>query len=307
MARFVGLAAASLAALSIIAGPHLSAQDQPVFRSQSDLVVLDVNVFDGKSDAVPHLPKDAFQVYDEGVQQPITFFNDEDVPVAVGLVVDNSSSMLTRRRMVLAGGTAFAESSHPDDQAFAIVFNEHVREGLPDSVQFTQSRSLLEAALVKFPAGGKTAMYDAVIEGLDHLQASDLQKKVLIVLSDADDNASRHSKQDMLHRVLRSDAIIYTVFTGDLSATRGDPDVMRRLAQMTGGTEYEPKTEKQTVEDFTTIAENVRRGYRIGYVPKASTAGSYHNVKVLVHAPGFKHVNVRVRSGYTEGGEDDAQ
>jgi Ca-activated chloride channel family protein len=298
---------AALAAIVVFTAAARMAAQEPVFRSRSDVVVLYVNVFDGKSDAVPHLPKDAFQVYEDGVPQPITFFDDTDVPVAVGLVIDNSSSMLTQRRMVLAGGTAFAESSHPDDEAFAIVFNEHVREGLPDSLQFTQSHSLLRAALLKFPPGGKTAMYDAVIAGLDHLQMADLQKRVLIVLSDADDNASSHSRQDMLHRASRSDALIYTVFSGAVSATGGDPGVMRRLAHMTGGTEYEPKTEMQTVEDFRQIAVNVRRGYRIGYVPKTSNDGSYHRVKVTVHAPGFKQLNVRVRDGYTAGESDDAQ
>lgn len=307
MARWIVALAPALAALVIVSGARAIAAQEPVFRSRSDIVVLYVNVFNGKSDAVPNLPKDAFQVFEDAVPQPITFFDSADVPVAVGLVIDNSSSMLTHRRMVLAGGRAFAESSHPDDEAFTISFNEHVRSGLPDSLQFTQSHSILQASLVRYAPGGKTAMYDAVIAGLDHLLESDLQKRVLIVLSDADDNASQHSKQDMLHRASRSDALVYTIFTGDLSATPGDPRVMKKLADMTGGTEYAPKTEDDTVAVFKEIANNIRRGYRIGYAPKAAPDGSYHRIRVTVHAPGFKNLKVRVRDGYTAGDTDTEQ
>ncbi len=109
-------------------------QDAPVFKAESDLVVLHVNVFDRKSDAVPNLPQTCSTSPKTTHPQQITFFSSEDVPVAVGLIVDNSGSMITRRPMVLAGTKAFAESSHPEDELFTIVFNEHVRHGLPDTV-----------------------------------------------------------------------------------------------------------------------------------------------------------------------------
>src|SRR5688572_12848990 len=104
------------------------AQDpQTVFRSQSDLVVLHVNVFDGRSDAVPDLPQRAFHILEDDKRQDITFFSGADVPVAVGLILDNSGSMIARHHMVLAGGSAFARSSHPEDDLFTIHFNEYVR------------------------------------------------------------------------------------------------------------------------------------------------------------------------------------
>jgi Ca-activated chloride channel family protein len=270
----------------------------PVFKAQSDLVVLQVNVFDGHSDAVPHLPQSAFQVLEDGKPQPITFFSDADVPVAVGLVIDNSTSMLTRRNMVLAGGRAFAESSHPEDEVFTIVFNEHVRSGLPADLAFTQSHPILEASLVRYPPGGLTAVYDAVIEGLSHLQGATHQKRVLVVLTDGDDNASEHSKQDMLHRAMRSEALIYTIYTGEFGPTHGDPDVLKKLATISGGAFYSPDTEADAVAAFKTIAENIRRGYSIGFVP-AHGDKEYHRVKVLVRAPGYKHLSARARDGYS--------
>jgi VWFA-related protein len=274
-----------------------SAPPPPVFKAESDLVVLHVNVFNGRSDAVPDLPQSAFQVFDDGQQQPITFFSSADVPVAVGLVVDNSTSMLTRRGMVLAGGKAFADSSHPDDEVFTVVFNEHVRDTLPNGAEFTQSHAMVEASLVRYPPGGMTAVYDAVIAGLDHLQKAKLQKKVLVVLTDGEDNASTHSKQDMLHRASRSDALIYTIFTGSIASTRGDRGVLKRLAEISGGVAYAPGDEADVVATFKRIAQNIRRGYSIGFVP-AHADSEYHRVKVLVHAPGFTHLAVRVRDGY---------
>jgi Ca-activated chloride channel family protein len=279
----------------------------PVFKAQSDLVVLDVNVFDGKSDAVPDLPQSAFHVYDAGQPQEITFFSSADVPVAVGLVIDNSSSMLTRRKMVVTGTRAFAESSHPEDEVFTIVFNERVRYGNPDNVDFTTSPAQVEAGLLRFPAGGMTAMYDAVIEALDHIDHAMLQKRALIVLSDGEDNASRHSEADMLHRTLRSDALVYTISTADFSTRVGKPGVLKKLAERTGGVAYFPQTEKAVVQAFSEVAQNIRRGYRIGYTPASSQpAGEYRRIKVLVRVPG-RNLSVRVRDGYTQDGEADAR
>src|SRR5688572_26677483 len=126
--RVIQLALASLATISVAApllahrqpqqnepGQAQSPATEQVFRAQSEIVVLHVNVFDGRSDAVPGLPQDAFSVVEDGRPQDITFFSSADVPVAVGLVVDNSGSMIARQRMVVTGGTAFARASHPED------------------------------------------------------------------------------------------------------------------------------------------------------------------------------------------------
>jgi Ca-activated chloride channel family protein len=220
--------------------------------------------------------------------------------VAIGLAIDNSTSMLTRRNMVLAGTRAFASSSHPEDEVFTVVFNEYVRAGLPGDLRFTRSASMIEASLLRFVPGGMTALYDAVIQGLDHLQDATHQKRVLVVLSDGGDNASQHSKEDMLHRARRSDALIYTIYTGDLASDRGDRDVLKKLASISGGVTYSPGSEAQVVADFKEIAENIRRGYSIGYVP-SKPDGEYHRVKVTVRAPGYKNLSVRARDGYTAG------
>lgn len=272
----------------------------PVFKAESNLVVLHVNVFDGRSNAVPDLPRSAFLVVEDGEPQTITFFSSAEVPVAVGLVIDNSGSMISRHGMVVSGATAFADSSHPEDQVFSVIFNEHVRLGLPPTVAFTTNRTLLRSTLTRFPAGGLTALHDAVIAGLEHLQEAFHQKRALIVLSDGKDNASQHSRDDMLQRAARSDALIYTVSTARLDSNVGDPRLLSRLAEASGGAAFSPRTDAQVVEAFTEIAGNIRRGYSLGYTPANDTHdGRYRRVNVLVRVPGRRNtLRVIARDGY---------
>jgi Ca-activated chloride channel family protein len=293
----------SAGAVPLVGATHQSSQTidatgTQVFRSHADLVVLHVNVFDDRSDSVPDLPQSAFRIFEDGRPQEITFFSGADVPVAAGLIIDNSSSMITRRSMVAAGTRAFIDSSHPEDELFSISFNEHVAHGLPDSMPFTQSHAMLTVAATRFSAGGKTALFDAVIEGLNHLERSSHQKRVLVVISDGDDNASRESEKAMLDRALRSNTIIYTVAT-TIDGLDGDGDVLKKLAKISGGLAYFPRSEQQVVKSLEEVAGNIRRGYSIGYAP-ATTApdGSFHRVKVDVRVPGRPKLSVRARDGY---------
>jgi Ca-activated chloride channel family protein len=273
--------------------------EAPTFKLESELVVLHVSIFDRSGDAVRGLGQEAFHVIEDGVPQAITFFGGEDVPVAVGLVVDNSGSMLTRRGMVLAGVKAFADSSRPDDEAFTVIFNENVRRGLPDSVPFTHNGMLLQSTLGRFPAGGRTALYDAVSSSLDHLETAARQKHVLVVLSDGADNASRASEADMLRKAERADALIYTVSTARLDTGLGNESLLRRLARLSGGESYSPRSEAQVVSAFAEIAAKVRRGYSIGYVPtNGAHDGTRRRVTVQVRSPNLRSPRVYTRDGY---------
>src|SRR5688572_12276808 len=140
-----------IALMCVAAGFSLRAQDPlTVFRVESNLVVLHVNVFDRRSDAVPDLPQESFKVFEDDKPQEITFFSGADVPVAAGLILDASGSMIAREHMVIAGGTAFARSSHPEDELFTIHFNEQVKFGLPSSIPFTNRQPLLHSALAGY-------------------------------------------------------------------------------------------------------------------------------------------------------------
>jgi Ca-activated chloride channel family protein len=284
----------------LLAAAAAAAAPQTTFKSDTDLVVLHVNVFDARSDAVPDLPQSAFRVFEEGDPQEITFFASGDVPVAVGLVLDGSSSMITRRGMVLAGADAFIRTSHSEDELFTIHFNEHVHFGLPATVPFSSHPTLLRAAVGRYHAGGMTALHDAVIAGLDHLERAGHQKRVLVVLSDGKDNASRHTRDQMLDRITRSSAIVYTVSNANRQVGQdADPRVLRRIADASGGVAYFPDSDDEVVESLDEIAGNVRRGYLIGYVPRnPAHDGGFRRVTVSVRAPGRAKLTARSREGY---------
>jgi VWFA-related protein len=289
------------AVICVTTGLTAIAQDAlPVFRAESNLVILHVNVFDRRSDAVPDLPRESFKVFEDDQRQEITFFGGADVPVAVGLILDASGSMIAREHLVTTGGNAFARSSHPEDELFTIHFNEAVKYGLPPTMPFTSNRSLLHSALAGYRPGGRTALYDAVIAGLEHLERATHQKHVLVVLSDGEDNASAHSEDEMIERARSSDAIVYTVSNANRRiGMPGNPAVLRKLADVTGGVAYFPGSDEKVIENFDELAGNIRRGYSIGYVPTNSKPDEgYRRVKVMVSAPGRTNLSVRTRDGY---------
>jgi Ca-activated chloride channel homolog len=149
-------------------------------------------------------------------------------------------------------------------------------------------------------ASGKTALHDAVIAALDHVETSNLQKHAIVVLSDGEDNASHRTAEEMFDRVLASDAIVYTVATGDpMTGEGGKPGVLRKLARIGGGGAYFPRRHQEVVNYFAEIAENIRLGYTIGYIP-ANTArdGGFRRVKVMVRANGRSRLSVQCRDGY---------
>jgi Ca-activated chloride channel family protein len=204
---------------------------------------------------------------------------------------------------VTGGGMAFAESSHPEDELFVISFNERVRHALPPTQPFTSSRPLLRATLAGLHAGGQTALYDAVIEALDHVEKATHQKHVIIVLSDGEDNASRHRREEMYDRAARSDAIIYAVATSDPRfGGGGDPGVLRKLARIGGGMAFFPRSREEVVTVLMETAENIRRGYSIGYTPtNLERDGRFRRIKVMVRANG-RSLTARYRDGYTAPG-----
>jgi Ca-activated chloride channel family protein len=297
---------ASLVLALLIAGsgaPRLAGYQEsapPIFRTETNLVVLHVNVFDRGGRAVTGLERQHFMVLEDDRPQEITFFSGEDVPVTVGLVIDNSTSMLTQRDLVVAGGMAFANSSHPEDELFIVSFTEHVRLALPPTLPFTSSRPVVQATLNSLRPGGKTALYEAVIRALDHVDRGSHQKRVVIVLSDGDDTASRAMKEEMFARAEASDAIIYAVGVIDpASGSRGNRGVLRTLTRIGGGLAYFPTSQRRVVDTFEQIAANVRQGYSIGYLPISDPSGNgFRRVTVTVRVPGRRGLTARYRQGY---------
>lgn len=290
--------------LSLMLIAQASAQEPQRFTSRSDLVVLHVTVVDRKASYVAGLPREAFTVYEDGKAQSVSFFEDADSPVTVGLVIDSSVSMQRRRDAVIAAGVAFAESSRPDDEMFTVNFNERVWSGLPPGQQFTSDREALRRALLTSSARGQTALFDALRTALTNLEQGHCQKKVLLIVSDGGDNASRTSFDEVLAKALRMDAMIYAVSVHDPYDPEAKPDILRKLASATGGEAFFLRRVADVTDTFQRIARAIRSGYTLGYVPASSGPG-YRSIRVDVRPPGGRKLTVRARSGYAaEGGRE---
>lgn len=285
-------------------GIVMSPASQP-YQGQSDHtikvnvreVLLHATVTDHKGKVVSGLSRENFQVYDNGVPQRITYFTSEDVPVTVGQVIDGSGSMQSKRSEVLAGARALLRSSNAQDEVFTVNFNERVSFGLPDDMPFTTNMDLLEAALFRSPASGETALYDAVAAALDHLKRGSRDKKVLIVISDGGDNASKLTWSAIKDLVAHSNATIYTIGIFDDQDTDKNPRVLKELAKQTGGEAFLPADLKKLVPVCEQIAHDIRNQYTIGYIP-ADPSDGYRTIEVKAVTKDHTHVSVRTRAGY---------
>jgi len=269
-------------------------------RINTNLVILSATVLDRRNALVSGLGKDNFQVYENHVLQEIKYFSHEDLPVTVGLVIDNSGSMSSKRTNVIAAALSFAHSSNPQDQVFVVNFNEHVSYGLPADIPFTDRQDQLQHALSSIKAIGQTALYDAIATALDHLKQGNLAKKVLIVISDGGDNASRHSMAQVLEMARSSAAIIYTIGIFDEQDGDQKPGVLKRFAKETGGEAFFPESPKEISSICEGIAHDIRNQYTLAYVPAISKHdGEFRVVDVRANAPGHGRLSVRTRTGYS--------
>jgi Ca-activated chloride channel homolog len=279
----------------------LTANDQTITTISVDVrqVVLHVSVWDKKGGIVSGLQERNFRVDEDGQPQIIRAFHSEDIPVAVGLVVDNSGSMTRKRPDVTAAAVAFARSSNPDDQMFIVNFNEYSSLGLPDMKLFSTSVAELEDALLKPIPAGRTALYDAIIGALAHVRKSSIERKALVVISDGGDNASTHTLNQVLRDIAESDVAIYTVGLFDAEDTDINPRVLRRIAIASGGQTFLPKMSADAVQICRHIARDIRTQYAISYSPSnGKFAGEYRGIKVSVTGEHGAKLQARTRAGY---------
>lgn len=272
---------------------------EPSFRSgSSELVVLPVVVTDKQGRYVSDLPGDRFSIFDNGRHVPIELFTNEDTPVTVGLVVDASGSMRSRIGEVIAASLRFARLSNPQDELFAIRFNDDVQDVMPDRPFFLAGDiAALETAVGTIHPDGRTALYDGLMVGLDHLTKGSRARRVLIVVSDGGDNASEATLEAVLARARASSAAIYTIGIYGEDDMDKNPGVLKSLARTTGGERFLPRSPGELLTACERIAREIRGGYTIGYVPPAQD-GAFHRVRVEIGSAGGQKLNVRTRPGY---------
>jgi Ca-activated chloride channel family protein len=276
-----------------------------VFKKEVEEVILHVNVFDDGRRLVPNLDRSAFTVLENGVPQPITSFRRQDVPVAMGIVVDNSGSMRDKRDEVNRAVLNLIRASNPQDEIFVVNFSQN---SYLDQ-DFTSDVNLLQTALHQVSAAGSTALYDAVVASSVHLKNNPrLDKKVLLVITDGQDNMSQETLDEALRRLQQANGpTLYAVgLTGGGLQGQGR-QALERLAQGTGGVAYFPATLDQVGDITQTVAHDIRSQYMISYRPKDQNAKpDDQSVRLEARAPGYGKLTVSTRSGYSYGGQSPA-
>jgi VWFA-related protein len=273
-----------------------------VFKKQVEEVVLHATVVDDKQHMVTTLEKNAFTVFEDGKPQTITSFRHEDIPVAMGIVIDNSGSMREKRDKVNKAALNLVRSSNPQDEVCVVNFND---EYYLDQ-DFTSNINKLREALEKVESRGGTALYDAVVATADHLKRNaKLQKKVIFVVTDGEDNASRESLEQAIHVVSQENGpTIYAIGILGEEKQRRARRALETVAERTGGISFFPKTLDDVDAISRSVAHDIRNQYTIGYKPTTpKSVGGYRTIKVDARAHGYNKLVVRTRSGYYAGQE----
>jgi Ca-activated chloride channel homolog len=294
------------------AAPQADESGRFVFKKQIEEVVLHATVVDDQNHLITGLARDKFEVYEDGKLQQVTSFRTERVPVALGILIDNSGSMLPKRAKVNDAALRLVDASQQQDQVFVVNFAE---DAFLDQ-DYTQDVSKLRAALQHVETRGSTALYDAVVGAVDHLnQTSQLQKKVLLVVTDGRDNASQATFQEALRKLQsKNGPVLYTIALGQYDRPdndrrgedRRDNDnrqSLRTLSEQTGGSAFFPSNLNEVESIASAIAQDIRSQYVIGYrSSNPHTSGTYHSIQV--HAlDGATRLRVQTRTGYYSGSE----
>jgi Ca-activated chloride channel homolog len=277
--------------------PETPDTGEPTFSTETRLVQLPVTVSDKSGHLVTTLQQSAFQVFENNVQQAIKLFKREDVPISLGLVIDNSGSMREKRTSVESAALALVRDSNKQDEVFVVNFND---EPYLDA-DFTSDISLMEQGLTKIDSRGGTAMRDAIRVSVDHLKdKAKRDKRVILVVTDGNDNASTMDLDSLVRLAQCDDVLIYAIGLLSEEEKREAGKAKRALntlTESTGGVVYYPKEVSEVEKIAHEVAYDIRNQYTIGYTPSNTALdGTFRPVKVVVKAPG--NPVARTRSGY---------
>jgi Ca-activated chloride channel family protein len=304
MRRFCQLLAVMAMIASMVSAQETAKSDQTL-KVDVQLVQLPVAVIDRDGRAVNGLTKQSFEVFEDGVQQEITFFRREDIPVSVGLLIDNSASMHNKRQRVNAAALAFARESNPQDETFIVGFDDEV---FLDQ-DFTNNIDDLTKAFSKIDTRGQTAVYDAISLSVNHVRQGRKDKKALLLISDGEDNASRYNFETALESLRKADVILYAIGLLDEPEQHGGifrkvpeskvKETLTRFAQATGGQAYFPKSVDEVDQLCRSIAHDLRNQYMIGYSSSNNAAdGSWRRISVRLTDRMATRFTVRAKPGY---------
>jgi Ca-activated chloride channel homolog len=266
-----------------------------------NLVVLHTSVLDDRGKFVDGLAEDNFRVYEDKVEQKLSVFKREDIPVSMGLVIDNSGSMRDKRPRVNEAALTLVQSSNPQDEAFVVNFNDDFYLDLDKD--FTNSIPELKEALERIDARGSTALYDAIIGSLDHLKKGNKEKKVLLIVTDGEDNTSRNSLEKTIKEIQKTDTVIYTIGLLGQENKKSAKTAKRALTEIalaSGGVAYFPENVEDVHSICEQVAHDIRHQYTLAYYPSNTARdGTFRSVHVDVIPPrGHGKLVARTRNGY---------
>ncbi len=297
----------SAAAIPAQTAPQQPSQQNPedngtfVIRKDVDEVLLHATVIDDRERIVTNLDKNDFTVFEDGKPQTIISFHHEDIPVAMGIVIDNSGSMREKRTKVNQAALNLVRSSNPQDEVFVVNFND---EYYLDQ-DFTNDLLKLKEALEKIDAKGGTALYEAVVASADHLKRdATLERKVLFVVTDGEDNASRETLEQAVKQLQEENGpSVYAIgILGDEEHPKRARHALEIIAQRTGGLAFFPKTLDEVDEISRQVAHDIRNQYTIGYKStNPRSTGGFRQIRVEANAKGHGKMSVRTKSGYYAG------
>jgi len=277
--------------------PPAATPEEPTFSVGTRLVVLPVSVLDKSGKLVTDLQQKAFKVFENGVEQPIKVFRREDVPISLGIIVDNSGSMREKRQRVEAASLDLVRASNPQDEVFIVNFNDDPYLDVP----FTNDIKKMEEGIARIDSRGGTAMRDAISESMDYMRKEGKrQKKVLLVITDGNDNASNVSLEKLVSRAQQNEILVYSIGLLNEEERREARLAKRALDAIShdsGGLAFYPKGASDVDEIALQVAHEIRNQYTIAYSPTVQEMdGSFRQIKVTVNGP--SHPVVRTRTGY---------
>jgi Ca-activated chloride channel family protein len=276
-----------------------SQEESKKITASANLVVLPVSVTDAHGTFIQGLKQEDFRVFEDGQLQRLQVFEEQDAPVTVGLIVDHSRSMGSKLRDVVAAVATFTKSSNPQDEMFVVDFNDDVTVEIMKGKAFSNDPKELSEALTAVSARGRTALYDAVSEGLQHLHYAHRDKKALIIISDGGDNASHIKYSQVREQARQSQALIYSIALVGYDQDEENPGVLRKLCKDTGGIAYFPEKGESVTEVAKQIARDLREQYTLGYVPQSlNRAGKFRKVEVKLATSAHGKARIRTRPGY---------
>jgi len=276
---------------------------KPNLRIDTNLVLVPITVTTPMNQIVTGMEKENFRLFEDKVEQEITYFASFDAPISIGLVFDASGSMGNKLNKSRQAAAAFFKTANPEDEFFLIQFNERPQLVVP----FTRNVEEIQNRLTFTQAKGRTALLDALYLAMQTLKKGRNPRKAILVISDGGDNSSRYTETEIRNLLKEADAQVYAIGIFEPIGSRGrtaeelaGPGLLSDLAEMTGGRHFPVDNLNDLPDIAAKIGLELRNQYVLGYISKNQNRdGKYRRITVKLNQPrGLPPLRALHRQGY---------